>query len=48
MGIEPTSRAATARDNGFEVWPMAVSLWHSAAANVNGFNHLLHSSAYAI
>ena len=48
MGIEPTSRAATARDNGFEVWPMAVSLRHSAAANVNGVNHLLHFTPYAI
>jgi integrase len=44
MGIEPTSRAVTARDNGFEVWPMAVRARHAASANVNVISHLLHSA----
>jgi hypothetical protein len=46
MGIEPTSRAATARDNGFEVWPRPVLRWHAAATNVSIFNHLLHLTPY--
>src|SRR5713101_4823017 len=41
MGIEPTSRAATARDNGFEVGPRDVMLRQPEAANANAFNHLL-------
>jgi len=48
-GAGPTSRgirAQPAPDNGFEVWPMAVSLRHSAAANVNVISHLLHLTLY--